>query len=136
MRRKRCGIIRSHFSTISSQFFAMFQIIFHKTEIQTVILRCWTGLNHFWFKSYDTKHKWGGKVAVLITQVFFCLSVSIYSLFSNQKSKLWYLHLNKKVCQNLKTVLNSFETFLMTVLLKVKMIQISLRNKRCWVIQP
>ena len=43
-------------------------------------MRCWTGLNHNWFKSYDTKHKWGGKVAVLITQVFFRLSVSIYSL--------------------------------------------------------
>ena len=47
MRKKRCCIISSRFPTISSQFFA----IFHKTEVLTVILRCWTGLNHNWFKS-------------------------------------------------------------------------------------
>ena len=29
--------------------------IFHKTEVQTGILRCWRGLNLNWFKSYDTK---------------------------------------------------------------------------------
>ena len=34
------------FSTISSHFFAIYICIFHKTEVQTVILRCWTGLNH------------------------------------------------------------------------------------------
>ena len=89
MRRKRCGIIRSRFSTISSQFFSILPSIFHKTEIQTVILRCWTGLNHNWFKSYDTKHKWGGKVAVLITQLFFRLSFSIYSLAVACKIHVW-----------------------------------------------
>jgi hypothetical protein len=30
--------------------------IFHKTEIQTVILRCLTSLNFNWYKSYDTEH--------------------------------------------------------------------------------
>ena len=39
--------------------------IFHKTEVLTVILRCWTGLNHNWFKSYDTKRKWGDKQSAL-----------------------------------------------------------------------
>ena len=38
-------------------FFAYYILIFHKTEIQTVILRCLTSLNHNWYKSYDTKHK-------------------------------------------------------------------------------
>ena len=31
--------------------------IFHKTEIQTVILRCLTGRNLDWLKTYDTKCK-------------------------------------------------------------------------------
>ena len=31
--------------------------IFHKTEIQTVILRCLPSLNLNWYKSYDIKHK-------------------------------------------------------------------------------
>ena len=39
-------VINSHFMTVSGHFFANYMIIFHKTEIQTVILRC-----------YDTKGK-------------------------------------------------------------------------------
>ena len=46
------------FTTISSYFFANYINIFHKTEVQTVILRCWMGLNLNWFKSYDTKCKY------------------------------------------------------------------------------
>ena len=46
-----------HFTTISSQFSAIYINIFHKTEVQTVHLRCWTGLYHKWFKSYDTNEK-------------------------------------------------------------------------------
>ena len=38
-------------------FFAKYMFIFHKTEIQTVILRCLTSLNHNWYKSYDKKRK-------------------------------------------------------------------------------
>ena len=38
--------------------FDKFLNIFHKTEVQVVILRCWTGLNPNWFKSYDTKRKY------------------------------------------------------------------------------
>ena len=56
MRRKRCGMISSRFLTISIQFFAIYICIFHKTEVQTVILRCWRGLNHNWFQSYEATY--------------------------------------------------------------------------------
>ena len=39
-------------------FFANHIFIFHKTEIQTVILRCLISLNLNWYKSYDTKRKY------------------------------------------------------------------------------
>ena len=48
---KKCG----HFRTISGHFFANNMSIFHKTEVQTVILRCLTGLNCNWFKSYGLR---------------------------------------------------------------------------------
>ena len=51
----------NHFTTISSHFVDTYLYIFHKTEDQMVILRCWTGLNHNWFKSYDTKCNAGQK---------------------------------------------------------------------------
>ena len=37
--------------------FANYMNIFHKTEVHTVILRCWTGLKLNWFKRYDTNAK-------------------------------------------------------------------------------
>ena len=43
--------------TISGHFFANHMVIFHKTEIQAVILRCLMSLNPNWYKSYDTKRK-------------------------------------------------------------------------------
>ena len=46
-------LINHHFTTLSSHFFDIAICIFHKTEIQTVILRCWAGLNHNWFQSYE-----------------------------------------------------------------------------------
>ena len=51
-------LINVRFPTISSHFFANYMNICHKPEVQTVILRCWTGLNLNWFKSYDTKCKY------------------------------------------------------------------------------
>ena len=36
-------------------FFCNYINIFHKTEVQTVILVCLTSQNLFWFKSYDTQ---------------------------------------------------------------------------------
>ena len=43
--------------TISSHIFENYNYIFHKSEVQTVNLRCWRGLNSNWFKSYDTSEK-------------------------------------------------------------------------------
>ena len=39
-------------------FFANCMVIFHKTEVQTVILMCLMGLNSNWFKGYYTKSKY------------------------------------------------------------------------------
>ena len=39
-------------------FFHHIWIIFHKTEVLTVILRGFTGLSYDWFKTYDTKQKY------------------------------------------------------------------------------
>ena len=39
-------------------FFANCMVIFHKTEVHTVILMCLMGLNSNWFKGYDTKSKY------------------------------------------------------------------------------
>jgi hypothetical protein len=39
-------------------FHAICMFIFHKTEILKVILRCWTGLDYDWCKSYDKKCKY------------------------------------------------------------------------------
>ena len=47
-----------HFTTISGHFFANYISIFHKTEIQTVILRCLVCLNLNWIKSYDIIIGW------------------------------------------------------------------------------
>ena len=38
--------------------FAICMFIFHKTEVLKVILRCWTGLDYDWCKSYDKKCKY------------------------------------------------------------------------------
>ena len=51
---KKCAYLKP----ISSHFFANYMIVFHKTEVQKIILRCLMGLNSNWFNSYDTKHKY------------------------------------------------------------------------------
>ena len=43
--------------TISGHFFSNCINIIHKTEVQTVTLKCLMGLNLIWCKSYNTKHK-------------------------------------------------------------------------------
>ena len=61
------------FRTISSHFFANYMNIFHKTEVQTVILRYLTGLIN-WLKSYNTKWKHFHFFAVMLKKpsiVFF-----------------------------------------------------------------
>ena len=42
---------------MSGHSFANYMFIFHKTEIQTVLLRCLRSLNLNWYKNYDKKHK-------------------------------------------------------------------------------
>ena len=50
--RKWMLLLNNCYKIVSGHFFAICFFIFHKTEVQTVILRCLTGLNHSWFKSY------------------------------------------------------------------------------------
>ena len=95
----RCGL-RLRASTANSQklatdkwpcnnhtwpFFANYMLIFHKTEIQTVILRCLTNLNINWFKSYYTKRQNAKNANVL-----FCSK-------SQQKWQWKYLHFVSKL---------------------------------------
>ena len=53
--------VKDHFTTISGHFCVNYVKIFQKMEVQTIILRCWTSLNHDWYNSYDTKCKWNPK---------------------------------------------------------------------------
>ena len=62
------------FTTTSGHFFANYMSIFHKTEVQTVILRCWTSLYLNWFKSYERiakkrKNAKNAKNEEIITQI-------------------------------------------------------------------
>ena len=50
-----CPFLNDRVTTISGHFFTNCMFIFHKTEVQTVILRCLTGLNLNWFKSYGLR---------------------------------------------------------------------------------
>ena len=50
-------LINGHFMTITGHFLANFKFIFHKTEVQTVVLRCWPSLNLNWNKFYNLKSK-------------------------------------------------------------------------------
>ena len=47
--------------------------ILHKAEVQTIILRCWIGLNRNWFKSYHRntkkKHKKTTKIKIFMVCV-------------------------------------------------------------------
>jgi len=54
---KKRQLINIHFKTMYGHFFANYMFIFHKTKIQTVILRCLRIINLNFYKSYDTKHK-------------------------------------------------------------------------------
>ena len=51
-------IIIAHFTTTSGHFSPNCMFIFHKKEVQTVILRCLMGLNIDWFKNYGLRCKW------------------------------------------------------------------------------
>ena len=60
-----------HFLTICGHFFGNYIDIFHKTEIQTVILRCLVCLNLNWIQSYNI---------ILVKNSFFsCLKMHHFS---------------------------------------------------------
>ena len=61
---------------LSNHFFANYMNIFHKTEVQAVILRCWMGPYFNWFKSYDTKWKY-----FLLLFFQFCKKLVILVMF-------------------------------------------------------
>ena len=46
------------FTTISGHFFANYMVIFHKSEVQTVVLRCLTGLHLDWFRHCGLRCRW------------------------------------------------------------------------------
>ena len=52
---KRMLLLNDPYTTVSGHFFDICMFIFHKPEVQTVILICSTGLNFNWFKSYGLK---------------------------------------------------------------------------------
>ena len=56
--RKQMLLLNDCYTTVSGHIFAVWMFIFHKTEVQTVSLRCLTDLNPNLFKSYDTKSKY------------------------------------------------------------------------------
>ena len=67
-------------------------VIFHKTEIQTVILRCLTGLNlefwkyDSWFPSEDSKlTSVGNKLKLLLKYWFFEAKVGIWICYGPKK---------------------------------------------------
>ena len=47
------------FRSISSHFFGDYSYIFHKNQVQKVILKCLTCLNLIWIKGYNIKHAKG-----------------------------------------------------------------------------
>ena len=52
---KRMSHLNKCYTTISGHFFAMFMFIFHKNQVQRVILICIMVLNFNWFKIYGLK---------------------------------------------------------------------------------
>ena len=61
--RKRMLLLKNCHKIISGHFFAICIFIFHKTEIQTVILRWLTGLNLNWFNSYGLRCSWSPRAS-------------------------------------------------------------------------
>ena len=54
--KKQTNLWVGQFTTLSGHFLANCINIFHKIELQTIILMCLTCLNLIWIKSYDIRH--------------------------------------------------------------------------------
>ena len=74
-------LINGHLGTISGHFLANYMKIFHKKEIQTVILRCLVGLNLNWIKNCDI---------ILVKVIFYHAWKCIISWLICQ-SEFWHL---------------------------------------------
>jgi hypothetical protein len=73
------------FLTVFGHLFANFMNIFHKTEVQTVILRCLVSLNLNWIKSYNI---------ILVKKKFFqCLKMHHFRAVSPK----WVLRPQKEI---------------------------------------
>ena len=73
--------INGHFMTISGHFSASLIEIFHKTEVQTVILRCLVCENLNWIQSYD--------IILVKNSFFYAWKCIISGLFC--RSVFWHL---------------------------------------------
>ena len=79
---RRLSLKNCRFLTHSSHFFANNMKILHKTEVQTVTLRCWTGLYLNQFKSYDKKRKYFPlRVFPFCKKLFFCNVFCVFCIF-------------------------------------------------------
>ena len=77
--------LNGRFTTISSHFVANYIDIFHKTVVQTVILRCWTGLYLIWKQTKYKKRKKPKKVQKLWKTLY--KWVFFYKIAKIQKQK-------------------------------------------------
>ena len=66
-KNEKLPLINGHFMTISGHFSTSYIDIFHKNDVQTVILRCLVCLNLNWIQSYNM---------ILVKNLFFsCLKI-------------------------------------------------------------
>ena len=71
----------AHFTTISGHFSANCMFVIHKTEVPTVILRCLTGLNLDWIKSYGFRCRWRPRICLANSQKIATDKWPFYYLF-------------------------------------------------------
>ena len=112
------------FTTASSHFFAYYMNIFHKTEVQTVILRCWMCLYLNWFKRYDTKCKYFhyghlsvtnfGKLPLVMEYFGACVfqTAAIFVIATKSQIELlnWVCRQRLYICSTIHSFIHSFKT--------------------------
>ena len=87
--RKRMLLFNNCYKIVSGHFFAICIFIFHKTEVQTVILRCLTGLNYNWFKSYGLRCSWRSLVSLVN---FWKIASDKWPILRTHLAFFWKLH--------------------------------------------
>ena len=111
-------ITNAHFMTISGHFSANCMFIFHKTEGQTVILRCLTGLNLDWFKSYGLRCRWRPRTCLFyhhiwpfFRQLYVYLSqnlIGTIDMTQNTKTQKTQISVFVQNCKKLKMEIFAF----------------------------